>query len=132
MSSFITLTTTDHASLKARLENILAANPKNRATWQRLSDELQRAAVLPAEIVSADVVRVGSTFTVRDLDTDERDTFTLAWPEHADVDQGRLSVLAPLGTAVIGFSRGDEIVWDMPGGQRRLALESVETPVATV
>lgn len=129
MPPSITLTTTEHAVLSARVAKLLTVESKNRAAWLRLRDELERAVILPAEVVSAHVARIGSTFTVRDLDTEERDTFTLVWPEQANVDEGRLSVLTPLGTAVIGYARGDEIVWKMPGGERRLLLEAVETPV---
>lgn len=129
MPSSITLTTTDYAALSARVGKLLASPSKNRSAWLQLREELDRAVILPAEVVLPNVARVGSTFTVRDLDNDERDTFTLVWPEQANVDAGRLSVLTPLGTAVIGYARGDEIVWNMPGGQRRLLLEAVETPV---
>lgn len=128
MPSSITLTTTDHAVLSARVARLLTVETKHRAPWLRLREELDRAVILPEEVVPAAIARVGSTFTVCDLDSDERDTFTLVWPEQADVDQGRLSVLTPLGTAVIGYARGDEIVWNMPGGQRRLLLEAVDTP----
>ncbi len=129
MPSSITLTTPDHAALSARVAKLLTVESKNRTSWLRLREELERAVILPAEVVSPLVARIGSTFTVRDLDTGERDTFTLSWPEQADVDHGRLSVLTPLGTAVIGYARGDEIVWAMPGGERRLLLEAVDTPV---
>lgn len=129
MPPSITLTTTDHVALSARVGKLLASASKNRDAWLRLREELDRAVILPSEVVSPQVARVGSTFTVRDLDSEERDTFTLVWPEQANVDEGRLSVLTPLGTAVIGYARGDEIVWKMPGGERRLLLEAVETPV---
>ncbi len=126
----ITLSSNDHAILRARLSKLLAGNPKNKANWSQLNDELERASLLPSELVPGNIVRVGSTFTVRDLDSGEDDTFTLAWPENADVDLGRLSVLAPLGTAVIGYSDGDEIDWNMPGGRRRLLLKDVKPPAA--
>ena len=125
MLKSITLTTTDYPTLQAHLARALNANPKNRDVWKRLHDELDRAVLLPGELISRDVVRVGSTFTVRDLDSDELDTFTLVWPEQSDVDRGRISVLTPLGTAVIGFAQGDEIDWEMPRGLRRLRLETV-------
>ncbi len=128
MLKSITLTTTDHSKLKAHLDRALSAHPKNRELWQRLKDELERALLLPAQVIPPDVVRVGSTFTVYDLENDEVDTFTLVWPEHADIEQGKISVLAPLGTAVIGFASGDEITWAMPGGLRRLRLEAVTSP----
>lgn len=128
MLKSITLSTADHLALRTRLSLIHAQSPGSRSRWQSLHDELERAQVLPVESLPPDIVRVGSTFTTHDLDSDERDTFTLVWPEKADVEQGRLSVLAPLGIAVIGFGEGDEISWTMPGGLRRLRLEAVRAP----
>ncbi|MFH1498762.1 MAG: GreA/GreB family elongation factor [Verrucomicrobiota bacterium] len=128
MLKSITLSNSDHLALKAHVARALAAGPKDRDTWKRLDQELARASLVPDILVPADVVRVGSVFTVRHLDTDEHDTFTLVWPEQADLGRNRLSVLTPLGNAVIGFAAGDEITWQMPRGTRRLRLESVSLP----
>jgi regulator of nucleoside diphosphate kinase len=124
----ILLSTQDHLALQCRINQVVALQPRMRLQWQPLIDELQRAELLPAELLPAEVIRIGSTFVVRDLDTGEDDTFTLVWPEQADASGGRLSVFAPLGVAVIGFSVGDEITWRMPGGLRRLSIRSVTPP----
>lgn len=52
-------------------------------------------------------------------------------PEHADAAQGRLSVLAPIGTAVLGYAEGDEIEWPTPGGLRRIRIRDVVPPPET-
>ncbi len=130
MLKSITLSTSDHFALGSRLAALLRGQPRRRADWLRLQAELDRAELLPAEVVPANVVRIGSSFIVRDLNTDECDHFELVWPEQADVERGRLSVLAPLGIALLGYSTGDEISWEMPGGERRLRLESVRAPAA--
>ncbi|MCF3649740.1 GreA/GreB family elongation factor [Synoicihabitans lomoniglobus] len=121
----ITLSTTDHASLLMRLNLLQTTGNKHHTRAQRLREELKHAFVLPPNMIPSTVVRVGSTFTVRDLHTEERDTFTLAWPEAADISAGKLSVLTPLGMAVIGSRVNDRIAWEMPGGIRHLWLESV-------
>jgi regulator of nucleoside diphosphate kinase len=69
-----------------------------------------------------------STVDVRDLDSGEVDRFTLTLPEQANAAEGRLSILAPLGTALLGYSEGDEFSWEMPGGIRRLRIERVNQP----
>jgi regulator of nucleoside diphosphate kinase len=127
----ITLSTTDHLALEARLGRLLPRDPRNRDIWNSLREELARASLLPPEAMPPKIVRVGSSFAVRDLDSDEVDRFNLVWPEHADVERGRLSVLTPLGVALIGFAEGDEITWRMPGGFRRLTLIEVNPPVNT-
>lgn len=130
MLKTITLATDEHAALSNRLSELLRLSPKPVASWLELREELSRAHLTIPQLVPADVVRLGSTFTVRDLESDELDTFTLVWPEQADIERSRISVLAPLGTAVLGYATGDEITWRMPGGPRRLRLETVTPPAA--
>jgi regulator of nucleoside diphosphate kinase len=62
---------------------------------------------------------------LRDLDTDEVDQFQLVYPDDADVAHHRISVLAPVGTAILGYQQGDVIEWPVPAGLRRLRVEMV-------
>lgn len=130
MQKNILLSAEDHLGLQCRIDQMIAVQPRCRAQWRPLIDELQRAELLPGPLIPADVVRIGADFTVRDLDSGEDDRFTLVWPEHADVARGRLSVFAPLGVALIGFAAGDEVAWQMPGGVRRLSILTVTPPPA--
>jgi regulator of nucleoside diphosphate kinase len=63
--------------------------------------------------------------TVRDRKVDEPETYTLVFPDDADIDAGRLSVLTPLGAALLGSRDGQTIEFDAPGGRRRLKVERV-------
>lgn len=94
----------------------------------RLQEELDRAETRPAEAVPPDVVTMGATVVVTDLDTGEDQQFTLVWPEEADSDARRISVLAPIGTALLGFRPGDEVEWPVPAGVRRFRVARVERP----
>ena len=96
----------------------------------KLREELERAVVLPE--LPPHIVGVGSTADVRDLESGDLDRFTLTLPEQADAARGKLSLLAPLGTAILGFSEGDEFAWEMPGGVRRLRIERVTQPAEAV
>ena len=121
----IRLSQTDHARIQLLL-TALRDDPRAAKITARLRDEAARATVvaeLPPETVGID-----STAEVRDLDSNEIDRFTLTLPEKADPARGRLSLLAPLGTAILGFSEGDEFTWEMPGGVRRLRIERVIQP----
>ena len=62
---------------------------------------------------------------VEDLTTGMRRQITLVYPTDANPDLGRISVLAPLGTALLGFREGDEVEWRMPGGLRHQRVERV-------
>ena len=97
----------------------------------RLDDlraELRRAEIIPSNELPADVVTVNSTVVLRDLDTDERETYTLVLPRDADINESRLSVLAPIGTAILGEHVGNDVHWRVPDGWRRLQIEKVMNP----
>ncbi len=87
--------------------------------------ELGRARTVKPTAVPPSVVTMNSTVRLRDLDTGERETYTLVFPEDADASAGRISVLAPVGTAIIGNRVGDTIEWQVPAGLRRLKVEAV-------
>lgn len=90
-----------------------------------LTQELARAVVVDSDEVPSDVVTMHTTAIVRDLETEEQVPYTLVYPPLADLKAGRISVLAPLGIALLGFREGDEILWQMPGRDRRLRIERV-------
>jgi len=91
-----------------------------------LEEEIERALVMDAgRRLPSDVVTLDSRVLVADLDSGEEWLFTVVLPSKANVDEGRISVLAPLGMAVLGYRIGDEIEWDVPGGRRRLTVRRV-------
>ena len=90
-----------------------------------LEGELSRARVVPAGKVPADVVTMNSVVRLRDLDSDETAEYDLVYPADADVSLNRISVLAPIGTAILGYRLGDVIEWPVPAGLRRLRVEEV-------
>jgi regulator of nucleoside diphosphate kinase len=87
--------------------------------------ELGRARIVKPNKVPRHAVTMNSTMTLRDLETDEKETYTLVYPDQADIANNRLSVLAPVGTAVLGQRVGDEIEWKVPSGWRRLRVQRV-------
>jgi regulator of nucleoside diphosphate kinase len=121
----IFITDDDFEKLSRLLEGARRRNPRDRDHVDRLAVELDRAHVVPSSEIPIDVVRMGSQVAVRDLDTGATTVFTVVFPSEADVDHGRLSVMAPLGTAVLGYREGDLIVWQVPGRTRRLHIERV-------
>ncbi len=113
---------------RAKLRLLLATHPSGKSRFPKLHDELDRAVLVEAALFPEEVVRIGSRFEIVDLDTHEVSEYTLTFPEHANPAQARLSVLAPIGTAVLGYSENDEIVWETPGGIRRIRLRRVDPP----
>jgi len=68
---------------------------------------------------------MNSRVTVRDMETGERSVYTLVYPEHADYREGRISVLAPLGSAMLGYRAGDVVEWEVPKGTKRMQIEEI-------
>ena len=100
-----------------RLDQMLHGLPPDAfAGRQALEAELLRASVVEPQAVPADVVTMNSTVRFRVLDTDEVFTLTLVYPKDMDDSGGKISILAPVGTALLGMSQGAEIDWPKPGG----------------
>ncbi len=111
-----------------RLEG-LTESPKYRFSHSillmTLKNELDRSKVVgPAEVPSK-VVTMRSQVRFQDLKTRESETYTLVYPEEADIDDGKLSVLAPLGTALLGTRVGQIVEFGAPGGMRRLRIQKI-------
>ena len=97
----------------------------NREYLDRLEDELDRAEMVQQKDIPADVITMRSTVRLKDLDTSEEMIYRLVFPTEANYDEGKISVLAPIGTAMLGYRRGDVIEWQVPSGVRRLGVEEV-------
>lgn len=91
----------------------------------RLEEELDRADVVDPKDVPPDVITMRSKVCLKDLSTGEEMVYSLVFPTEANLDEGKISVLAPIGTAMLGYSRGDVIEWEVPSGVRRLTVEEV-------
>ncbi len=91
-----------------------------------LQTELDRAIVVSSEAVPADVVTMNSRVHYVDETTGERRLVKIVYPAEADAAEGKVSVLAPVGAALLGLSIGQAIEWDFPDGiRRRLRVEDV-------
>jgi regulator of nucleoside diphosphate kinase len=121
----IWVTDADLERLRKLLEGTRLWSTRDREHLERLHDELDRAHVVPAADIPPDVVTMHSRLRLRDLDAGQDMVLTLVFPSDADVDQGKISILAPLGTAVLGYRRGDTFEWPVPGRVRRLHVAEV-------
>lgn len=116
------------------LRGLLRARNAATHDQEHLADlqvELDRALVLDPSELAPTIVTMYAAVRVRDLESGRSQDVTLVSPREADVTAGRISVLAPLGTALIGYRQGDVVERDMPGGLRRLLIEEVlQAPAA--
>lgn len=119
----IYITRDDNSKLRLLLARALYSNAN--AALRKLRDELDRAAIIDLEEIPAGVVTMDSRVKFEDLATSETEEYTLTLPDRANVDEKRLSILAPIGTALIGCREGDIVKWRTPGGVRELKIRSV-------
>ena len=90
-----------------------------------LDEELDRAESMTPQEMPHDVITMNSSFRLRNLDTNEKAVFTLVFPREADSAKGKISILAPIGTAVLGYRIGDVIEWEVPAGSKRFKVEEI-------
>lgn len=116
------------AAWSERLEALAATAMRGPAAelGDRLMREVARATVLPSAEMPGDVVNIGSEVRFRDEVTGREQTVTVVLPEAADIDRGRVSVLTPIGAALIGLRAGAAIGWETrDGAERRLTVLGV-------
>ncbi len=114
---------------KARLEELISVadefGGRDRKDLEALADELDRADVVASAEVPADVVTMNSKVVLSDQKTGEKMTYVLVFPKDANVAEGRISVLAPVGTSILGYAKGDVVEWTVPYGKRLIRIDDV-------
>jgi regulator of nucleoside diphosphate kinase len=121
----IIITDADHEELNYVLRAMDKLSARGRAEMSSLASELARAEIVGAQDIPADVITMNSRAELRDLDTGERMEFALVFPVDADIEADKISILAPLGTAMLGYRVGDEFEWNVPYAVRRLKVIAV-------
>lgn len=123
----IYITRDDNSKLRLLLATALYSNA-NRSL-RNLREELDRAVIIDPAAIPPGIVTMESRVEFEDLATSEVEEYTITFPDRANVDEKRLSILAPIGTALIGYREGDIVKWSTPGGSRELKIRRVTAPV---
>jgi regulator of nucleoside diphosphate kinase len=92
---------------------------------EELDEELDRAEIVKPEDISTNVITMNSRFRLNNLDSGEEVVYTLVFPGKADSKNGKISILAPVGIAVLGYRVGDTVEWKVPAGLKRLRVEEI-------
>ena len=123
-------TAREHGDLKENAEYHAAKERQGHIEGRilELKDKIGRAEIIDCSAVSCERVVFGAVVTVIDLNTDEEMRYQLLGPEEADVKNGSISVLSPLGRSMIGKGVGDELTVKTPGGLRSLEIMEIAPP----
>lgn len=121
----IYITEFDLKRLRELLRLAKVSHYRGRDDLKKLAEELDRSKVVPPQEIPCDVVTMNSRVRLTDLESGEETTFTLVFPEDADLEQHRISVVAPIGTAMLGYRVGNIFEWQVPEGVRRLQIKEI-------
>lgn len=121
----IYITEADMSRLQHLIETGSVFGHRDKKHLMELEDELSRARVVPSKNIPGDIITMNSKVRLRDLDSGQEIVYSLVFPGDANVSENKISVLAPIGTALIGYGVGDTIEWKVPGGLKRLKVEEV-------
>ncbi len=97
----------------------------DRRNAEDLQSELKKAKLVNKDDFPPDVVRLNSTVRIKAEDKNEIMEFILVTPDKADIKEKRISVMAPIGTALIGFKKGQKIEWQVPAGKKTFTILEV-------
>jgi regulator of nucleoside diphosphate kinase len=121
----IHITNFDLQRLKELLKVAKEFKYQDRNDLKKLENELVRAMIVDSREVPPNVVTMNCKVELLDLDKNKKMTYTLVFPSEADIRQGKISILAPIGTAILGFRVGDTVIWQVPAGQRRIKIQRI-------
>jgi len=121
----IYITEYDLKRLSALIEEAESSDSQDKNYLAQLQEELDQADIVAPGDIPKDVITMNSRVCLVDLDTQEEERYTLVFPQDAEISEGKISVLAPIGTAMLGYRVGAVFQWKVPGGERKLKVKEI-------
>lgn len=122
----IYITEKDQLRILEQISNQREFGGGKSAGLDDLERELNRAIVVDSKEIPTDVITMNSIVQVRfEDDPEELEEFTLVYPKDASVEENKISITAPVGTALLGYRKGDRVEWDVPNGKVRITIEDI-------
>ncbi|MFH6997257.1 GreA/GreB family elongation factor [Flavobacterium sp. FlaQc-57] len=100
-------------------------NSTNAKEANQLSQELDRAVISKESELDNSIIRINSYVTIEDVKANKQMKIQIVLPSSSDVKEGKISILAPLSVAIIGFKENDEVDWELPAGIKTLKIIAV-------
>ncbi len=120
----------DYEILVSYIRGQRPASAFDRRNMEELQEELGKAKVFSKEKFPSDVVRLNSKVRIQEENKNEIMELTLVLPEKADIKQRHISIMAPIGTALLGFRQGEKVQWKVPSGSKTFNIIEVENAVS--
>ena len=111
--------------MKRLRELIIEADNKDKKYLRELEDELDKGEVVNSRNIPNNIITMNSKVRLRDINTQKEMICWLVFPDDSNADQGKISILAPVGTALLGYKVGDIVKWKVPAGLTKLEVEDI-------
>lgn len=121
----VLLSKEDHEHIQYYLRHQYGISAADRQSASALQQELKRARVVDNQQLPPGVVRLGSRVKVREMESNALLDLVIVTPDQANWKEKKISVLSPIGTALIGFCRGVTLKWKVPAGEKLFFIEEV-------
>jgi regulator of nucleoside diphosphate kinase len=125
VSRAIFITRTDQERLEKLIQTEEEFAPGSKTHLEELKSELKRAVIIEPQDIPSDVITMRSQVLLKDLSSGEEMICTLVYPDEADMLERKISVLAPIGMAILGYRESDKVEWEIPGGIALLTVEKI-------
>ena len=124
------LTKDDYNIIMSYIRRGLPTITFNRHDAEELEIELKKAKVVDKEELPSDVVRLNSIVTIKEEKENKVMELTVVTPEKANIKERLISIMSPIGTALIGFRKGQQVKWKVPAGKKTFTIMDVQNSMA--
>lgn len=123
MARKIYITEADKTKLQELIDDLIKSDTDNKNYVKDLDNELNRAVIVKKNKIPVDVITMNSKINLV-IDSDEEEV-TLVYPNEIDIAENKISVLSPIGTAILGYREGDIIDWKVPNGVIKILVKKI-------
>jgi regulator of nucleoside diphosphate kinase len=127
--SKLVISSEDYETLNDYVKGLKSVKAFDKSNALLLQEELKKAKLVKRDKLPADVVRLNSRVVVKEGNREKLIELVLVVPEKADIKEKKVSVFAPIGTALIGFRQGEKVKWNVPSGSKTFTIMEVYNQV---
>lgn len=124
MSRQVYITENDRIRLKKLISDALLEGLQSDKSFGELNREIEKAKVVDIKQLPGDVITMNSKILIQ-LGENEEEEVTLVYPPEADLIENKISVLSPIGTAILGYREGDTVEWAVPSGVMEVKVKKI-------
>lgn len=120
----IIVTKKEYEIFKRLIETSHTVDPIEKKSHRKLYEELKTAIIVDEKILSENIVRLNSIVTIQ-TSFGRKEGIQLVLPSEGDLSKRKLSIMSPMGSALIGYAQGDKVSWNLPNGEEEITIEKV-------